>query len=70
MDEEKRNTLLFFILSLLVLIGYPYFFENNQQAPQSVNAVMSDTASDSLKNTVVEEKIDIVRNKLHNEAKV
>lgn len=55
MDEEKRNTLLFFILSLLVIIGYPYFFENNQQVQPDNRAVITDTMSDSMQNTAIKE---------------
>lgn len=57
MDEEKRNTLIFFILSLVVILGYPYFFGNDkqvvqQQAQRVVDVV--DQSIDTLKDTVVQ----------------
>ena len=39
MDEEKRNLFLFFIISILIMVGYPYFFGDKggvQTAPQNV----------------------------------
>ncbi|MDR1236115.1 MAG: membrane protein insertase YidC [Holosporaceae bacterium] len=30
MEEDKRNTVLFFAISMLIMLGYPYFFENRQ----------------------------------------
>lgn len=57
MDEEKRNTLIFFVLSLAVILGYPYFFGDSsrtvQQQAQQTAAVI-DKSVDALKNTMVQ----------------
>ncbi|MDR2723684.1 MAG: membrane protein insertase YidC [Holosporaceae bacterium] len=30
MEEDKRNVMIFFAISMLIMIGYPYFFGNNK----------------------------------------
>ena len=36
MDEDKRNILIFFAISVLIMIGYPYFFENQNIRNQNI----------------------------------
>ncbi|MDR2781534.1 MAG: membrane protein insertase YidC [Holosporaceae bacterium] len=36
MEEDKRNTILFFAISMLIMLGYPYFFENNRAVEQVI----------------------------------
>lgn len=31
MEEEKRNLMLFFMISVFIMVGYPYFFSNQSQ---------------------------------------
>ena len=36
MEEEKRNLVLFFVISMLIMVGYPYFFGAQSNLKQSV----------------------------------
>ncbi|MDR1982999.1 MAG: membrane protein insertase YidC, partial [Holosporaceae bacterium] len=36
MEEDKRNIMIFFVVSMLIMIGYPYFFDNNKILEQTV----------------------------------
>jgi YidC/Oxa1 family membrane protein insertase len=38
MEEDKRNVMIFFVISMLIMIGYPYFFgDNGASAPEIVH---------------------------------
>lgn len=49
MDEDKRNVLIFFAISVLIMVGYPYFFGNQQtvnehQAQIAINGTTAEHA--------------------------
>ncbi|MDR2794606.1 MAG: membrane protein insertase YidC [Holosporaceae bacterium] len=47
MDEEKRNMLVFFVISILILFGYSYFFEKPVPSPTLPPAVESTSMIDN-----------------------
>lgn len=58
MDEEKRNTLIFFVLSLIVIVGYPYFFGGMSQNTQEIVSISEATDSvDTLKDKTASHEI-------------
>jgi YidC/Oxa1 family membrane protein insertase len=36
MEEDKRNVVMFFVISMLIMIGYQYFFENSRMPEPAV----------------------------------
>jgi YidC/Oxa1 family membrane protein insertase len=41
MEEDKRNVVLFFAVSMMIMIGYPYFFNDTAVAPEPTVATRS-----------------------------
>ncbi|GHU12364.1 membrane protein insertase YidC [Alphaproteobacteria bacterium] len=41
MNEEKRNVILFFAISILITIGYPYFFDTKTPVPQAISEIVN-----------------------------
>ncbi|GHT98511.1 membrane protein insertase YidC [Alphaproteobacteria bacterium] len=41
MNEEKRNIILFFAISILITVGYPYFFDTKTPVPSVVSEVIN-----------------------------
>lgn len=57
MEEEKRNLMLFFLLSLLILVGYPYFFGPKPEFPTV--AIEDINKPISISNVVVKEEENV-----------
>ena len=57
MEEEKRNLMLFFLLSLLILVGYPYFFGPKPEFPTV--AIEDINKPVSISNVVVKEEENV-----------
>ncbi|MDR2646121.1 MAG: hypothetical protein LBC04_03040, partial [Holosporaceae bacterium] len=36
MEEDKRNIVMFFIISILIMVGYQYFLENSRMPEPTV----------------------------------
>lgn len=62
MEEDKRNMLLFFAISMLIMIGYPYFFNSDtSQLPSSSASQIASTSTEVVKSSANNVKREAVR---------
>lgn len=63
MNEENRNMLIFFALSMAVMLGYSYFFDNNA-APSTVSNIVSEVVDKA------SEKIEVIKEITHKDEEI
>jgi YidC/Oxa1 family membrane protein insertase len=57
MEEEKRNVIIFFAISILIVLCYPYFFDNQSNRQSALNVSdIANTNSEAEKHIFVKKK--------------